>query len=163
MIEEHVNKIADIELAISVKTASMNRATTGIDARIADAEHALETLKEHRTEVAAPYVIGIADNARQIDEIAAQIIDEWTGEKKTMVFDAGTLKFRTTQSLIIKDETWLLDDILDRMSIEEMFKKKYLKGFNPTAVKKYMDMYELPIDVAEIEYKTTAKLVQKGD
>jgi len=69
MIEEHVNKIADIELAISVKTASMNRATTGIDARIADAEHALETLKEHRTEVAAPYVIGIADNARQIDEI----------------------------------------------------------------------------------------------
>jgi len=38
MIEEHVNKIADIELAISVKTASMNRATTGIDARIDDAE-----------------------------------------------------------------------------------------------------------------------------
>jgi len=49
------------------------------------------------------------------------------------------------------------------MSIEEMFKKKYLKGFRLTAVKKYMDMYELPIDVAEIEYKTTVKLEQKSD
>jgi len=163
MIEEHVNKIADIELAISVKTASMNRATTGIDARIADAEHALETLKEHRNRVAAPYVVGIADNDREIDEIRTQIIDEWTGEKKTMVFDAGTLKFRTTRSLKIHDKAWLLHDILDRMSIEEMFKKEYLKGFNPTAVKKYMDMYELPIDVAEIEYKTTVKLEQKSD
>jgi len=138
MIEEHVNKIAKLQEANDNAIIKMTKATAGIDARIADAKHVLGVLKEHRTGVAAPYVIEIMDNIRQTDEIQTQIIDEWTGEEKTMVFDAGTLKFRTTRSLIIKDETWLLHDILDRMSIEEMF-------------------------VAEIEYKTTVKLEQKSD
>jgi len=156
-MEEHVNELADLELAISVKTANMERATEGTDQRIADLEHDLEVLREHRADVAAPFVIGIADDERHIDEIKAQIIDEWTGEHKTMVFDAGTLKFRQTGSLKIIDGKWLLADLLDRTSIDDVA-DKYLKGFNLTAVKKYMGVHELPIDVAEIKYKTTVNL-----
>ena len=74
-MEELVNKIADIELAISVKEASMNRATARIDQRIADAECDLKAMKAHRAGIAAPFMIGIAEDKRRIDKIKAQIID----------------------------------------------------------------------------------------
>ena len=74
-MEELVNKLADIELAISVKKASMARATAGIDQRIDNAEHDLKVMKEHRAGIAAPFVIGIAEDNRHIDEIKAQIIE----------------------------------------------------------------------------------------
>lgn len=156
-MEELVNKLADIELAISVKTASMERATKGVDQRIADLEHDLKVLKEHRLGVTAPFVIGIADNERQIDAIKARIIDGWDGEKKTIVFDTGTLKFRQTGSLKIIDETLVLTGLLDHTSVGDVA-TNYITGFNKTAVKKYMGVLELPMGAAEIKYKTTVKL-----
>ena len=76
-----------------------------------------------------------------------------------MVFDAGTLKFTQRGSRKIQDDEAMLEELCVRMqSYAEVL--KYLKGFNLTAVKKYMGVHELPIDVAEIEYKTTVKLEQ---
>ncbi len=160
-MEELVQQISDIELAVSVKTACMKRETKGTDQRIAEIEHDLKVLREHRVGEAAPYLIGIADDERRIDEIKAQIIDEWTGEDKTMVFDAGILKFRTTQSLKIYDEELLLHDIIEHTSIRDA-SKTYIKGFNLTAVKKYMTVHPQQPEVAELTSKTTVKLEQKS-
>jgi hypothetical protein len=78
-----------------------------------------------------------------------------------MIFDAGTLKFTSRGSLKIHDELYLFAELYDHIKLDVLI-EKYLKGFNLTAVKKYMGVHELPIDVAEIEYKTTVKLEQKS-
>lgn len=161
-MDELVQQLAVVQAEIAATTEHMNRATAGADQRIEEAERALEVLKEHRIGVAAPFIIGIADGERLTDEIETQIINEWTGEKTTMVFDAGTLKFAQRGNLKIHDEVWLMNDILDRMSVEDIFKKKYLKGFNLTAIKRYMGVHDLPVDVAEIEYTATVKLEAEG-
>ncbi|MEA3382760.1 MAG: hypothetical protein U9Q87_18175, partial [Pseudomonadota bacterium] len=103
-MEELVNMLADTEIAVGEKIASMERTTANADQRIADLEQDLKVMKAHRTMIAEPFVTKIAEDKRRIDEIKAQILDEWDPEtmKKTLKFDAGTLKFRTTQSLEIQ-------------------------------------------------------------
>ena len=93
----------------------------------------------------------------EIEETKTHIIDAWDGEKKTLKFDAGTLKFRTTQSAEINDGAALLANLIEHFSTNKIA-DEYIKGFNLTAVKKYMGVHELPIDVAEIEYKTNVNL-----
>lgn len=156
-MEELVEQLSDIELAVNVKIASMGRATKGADQRITEAEHTLEVLKEHRAGVAAPFVIAIAEDERRIEALKAQIIEAWDGEKKTLATDAGTLKFRTTQSLKIEDGAALLAKLIDTFSTNKIA-DEYLTGFNKTAVKKFMTVIPLPPDVVELISKTTVKL-----
>lgn len=156
-MEELVNKLADIELAISVKTASMERAAASTDQRIADLKHDLEVLEEHRAGVTAPFVIGIAEDKRRIDGIKTQLIDEWDGQKKTIKCGDKTLSFRQSSSLKILDPEWLMNELLDHTSVKAMV-EKYIKGFNLTSVKKYMGVHDLPVDVVNMEYKTTVSL-----
>ena len=129
-----------------------------VDEMIRSAEVDLMDLRRKREELRKPYIEAAEELSTTIGDLYATIIDEWSGEQKTMVFGDWVLKFTTRGSLKIHDEAWLLNDILDRMSVEDLIKKKYLKGFNLTAVKQYMGVIDLPIDVAEIEYKTTVKL-----
>ena len=97
----------------------------------------------------------------EIKDISAQIIDEWTGEKKTLVFDAGTLKFRTTESMEVENKTLVLTGLLDHTSTKDVA-TNYISGFNKTAVKKYMGVIDLPMGAVRIEKKTTVKLDQKS-
>jgi len=156
-MEEYVNELADLELAISVKMACMGRETKGVDQRIADLEQDLDALRGHRADVAAPYMIGIAEDQRRIDKIKATILDAWDGEHKTMVFDAGTLKFRTTQSLEINTPGILMHDLIHHFSTKEIA-EKYISGFNKTAIKKFIDMHPPAPGVVELIAKTAVKL-----
>jgi phage host-nuclease inhibitor protein Gam len=160
MIEEHVIKLAELQAELKREKQKADEASAATDGIIEDTKKLIAVLEEERTAKRRPYIEAAEELSTTIGDLYATIIDEWTGEKKTLVFDAGTLKFRQTGSLKIHDEAWLLNDILDRMSVEDLIKKKYLKGFNLTAVEQYMGVIELPIDVAEIEYKTTVKLEQ---
>jgi len=155
-MEEHVNELADLELAINIKTACMERATKEVDQRIADLEHDMDALRNHRVDVAAPYMIEIAKDQRRIDKIKATILDAWDGERKTMVFDAGTLKFRTTHSMKIDAPGMLLDTLLHHFSVKEIA-EMYISGFNKTRIKKFIDLHPQPT-VARLVSKTTVKL-----
>ena len=156
-MKELVNKLADIELAISAKTASMIKATEHIDNRIGEAENALGAMKEHRTGIAHPFLNAIGELSSDADEIRTQILDEWDGDKKTLKFAAGTLKFRTTQNLKIENETLVLTGLLDHTSVKDVA-TNYISGFNKIAVKKYMGVLSLPMGAAWIERKTNVKL-----
>jgi phage host-nuclease inhibitor protein Gam len=162
MIEEHVIKIAELQAELEAEEAKADEVSAMTDACIADTKGVLAGFELDRKRERAPYVEAAEELKTTIGDLYATIIDEWTGENKTMSFAAGTLKFTTRGSLKIHDEAWLLSDILDRMTVEDLIKKKYLKGFNLTQVKQYMSVIDLPIDVAEIEYKTTVKLEQKS-
>ena len=160
MIEEHVIKIVERQAELDGAEKKADFASVAIDRHIIDAEAHLVNLKKERDINRFPHIECAKELKTNIASLYEQIIDEWDGEEKTLKFAAGTLKFTTRGSLNILDEVWLLNDILDRMSVEDIFKKKYLKGFNLTAVKKYMSVHDLPVDVAEIEYTTTVKLEQ---
>ena len=163
LLETYVQELVDIELAISIKAASMAKATESADTRIAELENALRVEKEHRLGIAHPFLHAIGELGSDADVIKAQIIETWDGEKKTLKFAAGTLKFRTTQSLKIENETLVLTGLIDHTSIKDVA-TKYINGFNKTAVKKYMSVLDLPLGAAEIEKKTTVKLEKaEGD
>ena len=158
MIEEHVIKLQ----------AELNEISNKISADPAIKEYTeavVELEKQASEKRDALYdlvtVYGQDLLIEQIDEIKDQIIDEWTGEEKTMVFDAGTLKFTTRGSLKIIDKTLTLTGLLDHTSVKDVA-TNYIRGFNLTAVKKYMGVLELPMGAAGIEYKTTVKLEQKS-
>ena len=157
MIEEHVNKLAELQAELKAEEMRADDVSVQIDHCIRIAEDELNRLKVERIELRQPFTDCIDETQTNIGDLYNMIIDEWTGENKTIVFDAGTLKFTSRGSLKILDERWLLADILDRTSIEDVA-EKYINSFNLTAVKKYMGVHELPIDVAEITYKTTVKL-----
>jgi NAD-dependent DNA ligase len=159
MIEELVDKLA--ELQAEMRTAADKIAADPLiaeyTAAIAELEKQASEGRDALHDLVSAY--GQDDLTKLIDEVEAEIIDEWTGEKKTMVFDAGTLKFRTTQSLEIENKTLVLTGLLDHTSVKDVA-NNYITGFNKTAVKKYMGVLELPMGAAEIEYKTTVKLEQ---
>ncbi len=163
MIEEHVNKLAELQAERNLLEAEADIAVyhRGYDRDISKLEKELDELKEFKKHVRFEYEWRCDELSSKIKNVSAQIIDEWTGENKTMSFDAGTLKFRQAGSLKIHDELYLFTKLYDHIKLDVLI-DKYLKGFNLTAVKKYMSVHELPIDVAEIEYKTTVKLEQKS-
>lgn len=156
-MEELVNKLADIELAISVKTASMERAAASTDQRIADLKHDIEILEEHRAGVTAPFVIGIAEDKRRIDEIKTNIIDEWDESKKTYKYGDKTLSFRQTGSLHIIDDVRLMELLIEKAPVADIV-SKYSKGFKLTGVKKFVEVHNVQTGVASMEYKTTVSL-----
>ena len=158
-MEELVEILADLQVALTTEknAAEDDPAVVAQNGVIKRYEEQLADAVKARDAMLVLYTIPIEDLTRQIEEIKAQIIETWDGDKKTIKYDAGTLKFRTTQSLKIVDNVWLLGELLDHSTLEDVA-DKYIKGFNLTAVKKYMGVHELPIDVAEIEYKTNVNL-----
>ena len=161
MIEEHVNKLAELQAEIGGEEKRADQASLQFDEEIKMLEKELVELREERTTARLPHVQNIEETKTTIGDLYAAIIDEWTGEQKTMIFDAGTLKFTSRGSLKIHDELYLFAELYDHITLDALI-EKYLKGFNLTAVKKYMSVHELPIDVAEIEYKTTVQMEQKS-
>ena len=157
MIEEHVIKIAELQEERKAEETAADIVSAAIDEMIESAKQDLVDMEDTRRYLREPQEITIGELDAKIDKILAMIIDEWTGEHKTMVFDACTLKFTTRGSLKIHDDVFLFAELYDHIKLDVLI-DKYLKGFNLTAVKKYMGVHELPIDVAEIEYKTTVKL-----
>ena len=160
-MEEYVIKLAELQAELDNELIHADFASASIDARITDLKKDLSRLEKERDINRQPYTEAAEELKTTIGDLHAAIIDEWTGEHKTLVFDGGTLKFTQRGSLKIIDELYLFAELYDHVTIDELV-KKYLKGFNLTAVKKYMGVHELPIDVAEIEYKTTVKLEQES-
>lgn len=159
-MEELVQRLTGLQAR---RQADENAANSDIricrfELEIRDMESTLAAVIQARDECKSPYLDRVAEIDAEIDDIKAQIIDAWNPEtmKKTILFDAGTLKFRTTQSLKIGDEAWLLSELLRTMPCTGAV--KYLKGFNSTAVKKFMGVHEIPAEAAELISKTTVKL-----
>ena len=158
-MEEHVNKLAELqaEMELIADQIAGNKLIQEHVTAIAELEKQASEGRDALHDLISVYGQDLIDE--RMNEIKDQIIDEWTGEKKTLEFGAGTLKFRTTTKLNILDGTWLLGELLDHTTLEDVA-TKYISGFSKTAVKKYMGVHELPVDAVEIEYKTTVKLEQ---
>jgi len=161
MMEELVMRLAELQAELDKETIKADFASADIDKHIADTGARLMNLKKERDISRQPHTECAEELQTMIDSLHEQIIDEWTGSKKTMVFDAGTLTFTSRGSLKIHDPLYLMVDLLRHYTAWEVA-EKYIKGFNLTAVKKYMGVHDLPPDVAAIEYKTTVKLEQKS-
>jgi len=160
-MEEHVIKLAELQAEIEGEETRADDASTLIDAEIEVLEADMAKLQEQRTAARLPFVENIEETKTIIESLYAQIIDEWDGEKKTMVFDAGTLKFRTTSKLeIYHPETLLADMFVHLQTGSEMM--KYLSGFNKTAVRKYIGVHPQDVDIVELVSKTTVKLEQES-
>lgn len=160
MIEEYVINLAELQTELKANEAAADNASKKIDAEIAEAKMVLDHLNTVREHIRHPHEFDIAETNNRIGVMQDRIIDEWSGEEKTIVFGDKVLKFTQRGSLKIRDDEAMLEELCVRMqSYAEVL--KYLKGFNLTAVKKYMGVHDLPIDVAEITYKTTVKLEQK--
>lgn len=159
MIEEHVIKLAELQAELKREKQKADEASAATDGIIEDTKKLIAVLEEERTAKRRPYIEAAEELSTTIGDLYATIIDEWTGEKKTLVFAAGTLKFRTAQSLKIENETLVLTGLLDHTSVKDVA-TNYITGFNKTAVKKYMGVLSLPMGAARIERKTTVKLEQ---
>ena len=156
-IETYVQELATLQAELAATKIAANEASKEIDAEIAEEEMALRHLRGIRERIRQPHEYEINEIGIRIATMQECIVETWDGEKKTLKFDAGTLKFRTTQSLNIKDESWLLASLLDHTSLEDVA-TRYISGFNKTAVKKYMGVIGMPDGAAELISKTTVKL-----
>ena len=135
-MEELVERLAELQSDLEMKedAAEANELVIKYSEKIARLEKELKKFQQARAQELAYYAPAIDDIEVDIEEIKKQLIKAWDGEKKTLKFDVGTLKFRTTGSLKISDRKWLLSDLLDHTTIEGVA-EKYIKGFNMTAVK----------------------------
>ena len=158
-MEDLVKLLASMQAELKAAEDAMNADSDIIAHReaVATARGRLEMSEMALANDLSYYKHAMEATKAHIEEIKAQVIDEWDGDKKTLKFDAGTLKFRTTQSLNIENETALLYNLIDHAGIKDVA-TKYISGFNKTAVKKYMDVHELPTVIAELISKTTVKL-----
>ena len=161
-MEELVNKLAKLQAERKSQEDQADKTVheMGYNRSIHDAEKELQRLKEIRDETRYPFEWEMGSIDKKIASVSAHIVDGWMDTdqtQKTLVFDAGTLKFRTSQSLVIENETLVLTGLLDHTSIEDVA-KNYITGFNKTAVKKYMGVLSLPMGAAHIARKTTVKL-----
>ena len=160
-MEELVNKLAELqaEMKLIADQIAGNKLIQEHVTAIAELEKQASDGRDVLHDLISTYGQDILDE--RMNEIKDQIIDEWDGNKKTLKFGARTIKFWTTQSLKITDNVWMLGELLDHTTLEDVA-DKYIKGFKLTAVKKYMGVHEVPIDAAVIVYKTTAKLEQES-
>ena len=140
-IEEHVTELRafQTEMATISDQIANDETISEYVTSIAELEKQLSQRRDELHDLISGYGQDSIDERR--NEIKEQIIDEWTGENKTMVFDAGTLKFRTTQRLVIENETLVLTGLLDHTSVKDVA-TNYIKGFNLAAVKKYMGVLD---------------------
>lgn len=127
-------------------------------AAIADLEKQASKMRGALHDLVSAYDQSFIDET--IQDIKVLILAEWDGKKKTIKCDAGTLQFRTTQSLKINDPVALLTELKTHTSIKDVA-TKYISGFNKTEVKRYMGVLDLPRGAAELESKTSVKLEVK--
>jgi flagellin-like hook-associated protein FlgL len=160
-MEELVNKLAELQDRIVEAEHQTDADLEAVDKEIDTIKESLTPLMEHRKTILAPHMERIKLLNEAIDATKTQLIDEWDGDKKTIECDAGTLKFRTTQSLKIENGTLVLTGLLDHTSVKDVA-KNYITGFNLTAVRKFMEVLNLPMGAAWIERKTTVKLEVSG-
>jgi len=156
-IDTFVQQLATLQAELAATKTAANEASEKIDAEIAEAEMVLTHLRTMQERIRQPYEYEINEIGIRIAMMQECIIEAWDGEKKTLKFDAGILKFRTTQSLKIENETLVLTGLLDHTSVKDVA-TNYITGFNKAAVKKYMGVLDLPLGAARIEKKTTVKL-----
>jgi len=163
-MEELVMRFAELQEERKALETQAEKAVreSGYDEEIFTLEKELKRLKQLKAETRYPYEWDMGQADEKMEVISAQILNEWDGEKKTRQYPAGTLKFRTTQSLRIKDATLVLAGLLDHTSVVDVA-TNYIKGFNLTAVKKYMGVLALPMGAAELAHKTTVKLEARVD
>ena len=159
MMEELVNKLAELqaEMESIADQIAGDRIIQEYVTAIAELEKQASDSRDALHDLISAYGQDLIDE--RMNEIKDQIIDEWDGEKKTLEFGAGTLKFRTTTSVDVKDGGWLLESMSTRLPYYKVY-DEYIKGFNLTAVRKYIDVIEVPEDVVKLVSKTTAKLEQ---
>jgi len=157
-MEKLANKLADLqtELITEKNAAENDPAVVSQNGVIKWCEEQLADAIKARDAMLVLYAIPIKEIDRQIEEIKVQIIDAWDGDKKTIVYSFGTMKFRTTMSLNIIDEPLVLENMMDHLATAEEI-MEYITGFNKTNVKRYMGVHKLPADVAELVSKTTVE------
>ena len=161
-MEELVNKLVELQAELKEREYQADEASLLIDERIADAKKRIHILEQERDVNRQPYTTKVEEIKIAITGLHTTIIDEWTGEKKTLAFDAGTLKFRTTKSLDIHKPGTLLNHIMSSGLPVSTVAEEYIKGFNLTTVRKYLEVLPVTTDVAELIEKTTVKLEQKS-
>ena len=157
MIEELVNTLASLQSERAAREKAADKESAATDLMIKLAEENIASLEDERRTLRQVDEIAMGELDVAIENVSAQIIDTWDGEKKTMPFDAGTLKFRTSQSLVIENKRSVLEGLLAHTSAKDVA-TNYITGFNKTAVKKFMGVLSLPMGAAYIDLKTSVKL-----
>lgn len=162
-MEELVNKLADLqaELTQIEDEEAKNLDIMECNASIERLEKQITELHKSTSFLRAGYAEATETVKSEIDDVNNRILNEWDGQEKTVHFDAGTLKFRTTKSLQIVDGGRLLEHMITNTSTEEAV-NKYLKGFLLTPTKAYIGVHGLGEGIAKINSKTTVKLEQKS-
>ena len=163
-MEDLVNKLAELQAERKVEEDAANddHAVVSWGGVIKRLEEQLAEARKMQSATLNLYTDRIAEIKIEMDNVETQIIDTWDGEKRTVRYGAGLLKFRTTTRLKIKDDALVLTGLLDHTSVKDVA-TMYIKGFNLTAVKKYMCVLELPMGAAELVSKTTVKLEVDSD
>lgn len=159
MMEEIVQELAELqeELNDTRSEAAKDERVVRLRATADDAAKQLDAAKIELSNEMIYYEATYERLDMEIDEISAQIIKAWDGEKKTLKFGDKTLKFRTTQSLKINDAGMMLVDLIEHLTPAEIA-DKYIKGFKSTPLKKYISVISIDTDVVELIPKTTVKL-----
>ena len=156
-MEELVNQLAELQMKLEIREEQAKEASAWIEERIQKAEDEVKELWKESQAARLPWLAEAEEIKAEMKEIYKTILDVWDGQKKTLPFDAGTLKFRTTESLVIENETLVLTGLLDHTSVKDVA-TNYITGFNKTAVKKYMSVLDLPMGAARLQRKTSVKL-----
>jgi len=161
-MEELIQELIKNQAGIDQIESKREEASSTIDKEILKLETELEELMSQRDELRKPYGDIFFMLKTTQDEIKEDILKTWDGKNKTLKFDTGTLKFRTTTSLNIKNEPALLEDLMDHLSTSEEV-MEYVTGFNKTAVKRYMGVHKMGTDVVELIAKTNVGFSQVKD
>ena len=158
-MEELVQRLAELQARQKMEEDAADETSAWIDGQIEDAEAQLKMLNTQRDELRKSHIDPIEKVIEQIVDVQQEIIEAWNPEtmKKTMRYPAGTLKFRTSESLVIEKEALVLTGLLDHTSVKDVA-DNYISGFNKTAVKKYMGVISLPMGAACINRKTTVTM-----
>ena len=156
-MKELVDRLAQLQAEREDIIEQEKDASMDIDMKIDALEGQILVLKDDLAKIQRPYVEAVASIDKQINDVKAMIIDTWDGEKKTMKFDVGTLKFRTTSKLEIHYPEMLIVDIYTHLHTGSEV-MKYISGFNKTATKKYLTVHPQDPDVVEMVPSTSVKL-----
>jgi len=156
-MEELVNQLAELQAEREDIIEQEKDASMDIDMKIDVLEGQISVLKDDLAKIQRPYVEAVASIDEQIDGVKSMIINAWDGKKKTMKFDAGTLKFRTTSKLEIHHPEMLIVDMYTHLPTGSEV-MKYISGFNKTATKKYLTVHPQDPDVVEMVPSTSVKL-----
>lgn len=160
-MEELVQRLAELQTFRDEIVAHVHDESIDIEMQIDALETDILTLKDKLELVQRPFDASMTNVDRDIERVSNQIVDAWDGEKKTLEFDAGTLKFLMTQSLEINSKSKMMYVLSDTLSLGEIA-NKYITGYNKTVIKKYMGVHSVTPDVAELIPKTTVELEQES-